>query len=259
MDLKYRVLLRNKQNSIDLDCNKIVNLEQLQKHIEERTFHTALCEKARNLALKCLPPVKLITEISVDNLASVLVVQCKGCNLKFNTQTSKDITIPDGTYRKEINIRVVWSTMVSGGGAASLNETLGTMNLNPIKQTTFSKIEDEIGKWWESELENVMKDAGREERELAIAEGNFHDGVPYITVVCDGGWSKRGHKHTYNALGGVAVIISAKTGKLLHLGVRNKFCYVCTKAEGRREQPKKTPVFQKLERKFSVNGIGYNS
>lgn len=243
-DLKYRVLLRNKQHSIDLDCNKIVNLEQLQNHISEITLHTAMCDKGRKLALIGLPPVKLITEISVDNLASVIVAQCKGCHLKFNLETSKNITMPDGTYRKEINVRAVWGTMVTGGGAASLNETLGTMNLNQIKQTTFSKIEDEIGKWWESELENVMKDAGRQEREIAIAEGNFHDGIPYITVVCDGGWSKRGHRHSYNALGGVAVIIGAKTGKLLHLGVRNKFCYVCTRAEGRHEQPKKHECFK---------------
>ena len=86
-DLKYRVLLRNKQHNIDLDCNKIINLEQLQNHISEITLHTAMCDKGRKLALMGLPPVKLITEISVDNLASVIVAQCKGCHLKFNLET----------------------------------------------------------------------------------------------------------------------------------------------------------------------------
>ena len=40
-------------------------------------------------------------------------------------------------------------------------------------------------------------------------------GVPSITVICDGGWSKRTHKHSYNAMGGVGVIIGSETKKTL--------------------------------------------
>jgi len=50
-----------------------------------------------------------------------------------------------------------------------------------------------------------------------------------ITVVVDGGWSKRSHKHSYNAKSGVAVIIGQQTGKLLHIGVRNKYCSSCAR------------------------------
>ena len=32
-------------------------------------------------------------------------------------------------------------------------------------------------------------------------------GVPLISVIMDGGWLKRSHKHSYNAKSGVAVII----------------------------------------------------
>jgi hypothetical protein len=35
-----------------------------------------------------------------------------------------------------------------------------------------------------------------------------------ITVITDGGWSKRTHKHSYNAAGGVAIIIGKETKKL---------------------------------------------
>ena len=56
-------------------------------------------------------------------------------------------------------------------------------------------------------------------------------GVPSITVICDGGWSKRTHKHSYNAMGGVGVIIGSETKKLLHIGIRNKYCYICQRAE----------------------------
>ena len=43
----------------------------------------------------------------------------------------------------------------------------------------------------------------------------------------DGGWSKRSHKHSYNAKSGVAIIIGKETGKLLHIGVCNKYCSAC--------------------------------
>jgi hypothetical protein len=53
-----------------------------------------------------------------------------------------------------------------------------------------------------------MLKAGQEERELAIQRNDLHQGVPAITVITDGGWSKRSHKHSFNAMGGVAIIIS---------------------------------------------------
>ena len=56
-------------------------------------------------------------------------------------------------------------------------------------------------------------------------------GIPSITVIADGGWSKRTHKHSYNAMGGVGVVIGAETKKLLHIGIRNKYCCICQRAE----------------------------
>ena len=45
--------------------------------------------------------------------------------------------------------------------------------------------------------------------------------LPYIYpvngITVDGGWSKRSHKHSYNAKSGVAVVIGKATGKLLTL------------------------------------------
>ena len=59
-----------------------------------------------------------------------------------------------------------------------------------------------------------------EEKRIAIEKGSFHEGVPAIDVVLDGGWCKRTHKHYYNAKSGEAIIIGLETGKLLHVGVR---------------------------------------
>ena len=82
-----------------------------------------------------------------------------------------------------------------------------------------------------------MVAAGKAERELAIKRKDFHEDFPAITVICDGGWSKRSHKHTYDAIGGVAIIIGKETNRLLHIGVKNKICYICSRAEGRQTEP----------------------
>ena len=97
-----------------------------------------------------------------------------------------------------------------------------------MTKSTFIQSERSTGKWWRKELEQLMLEAGREEKQLAEERGDYHDGVPAITVIVDGGWSKRSHKHRYNAKSGVAIIIGKETRKLLHIGVCNKYCAACT-------------------------------
>ena len=72
-----------------------------------------------------------------------------------------------------------------------------------------------------------MIEAGKQERELAIERGGYHEGVHAITVIVDGGWSKRLHCHSYNAKSGLGIIIGLSTKKLLHLSVRSKYCAGC--------------------------------
>ena len=76
-----------------------------------------------------------------------------------------------------------------------------------------------------------MVEAGCEERKLAIERKDFHEGVYPLpcTVIVDAGWSKRSHRHSYNAKSGVGVIIGFYTQKLLHIGVRNKYCAACAR------------------------------
>jgi len=103
-------------------------------------------------------------------------------------------------------------------------------NYMVIKGKTFKTIEEEVGTWWLETLRSQMISAGIQERDAAIREGKFDEDVPAITVITDGGWSKRSHKHTYNAAGGVAIIVGAVTGKLLYIGIRNKQCATCSRA-----------------------------
>ncbi len=48
-----------------------------------------------------------------------------------------------------------------------------------------------------------MQKAGEEEKKIALELGNVDtDGVPLITVVADGQWSKRSYKTKFNAFSG---------------------------------------------------------
>ena len=76
-------------------------------------------------------------------------------------------------------------------------------------------------------MDKSMLEAGKEENQLAKERADYHQGMPAITVIVDGGESKSSHKHSYYAKSGVAIIIGQQTGKILHIGVRNKYCSAC--------------------------------
>lgn len=65
-----------------------------------------------------------------------------------------------------------------------------------------------------------MKAAGEEEKRIAINKGHVNpsDGIPYITVIGDGGWCKRSYGHGYNASSGVVSTINdfSKTVYIYH-------------------------------------------
>ena len=171
-------------------------------------------------------------------VASIIKVQCNGCNNTFDFETSPKTKTNNGSFNYDINIRSVWGSISTGKGRSQLNELLGTMNSPCMSQHTFGTIEEQISEWWQEVLQNDMVEAGKVEKILAEERGDFFNGIPAITVITDGGWSKRSHKHSYSASGGVAIIIGAETKKILHVGVRNSSCYICATAENKNEEPK---------------------
>jgi hypothetical protein len=124
---------------------------------------------------------------------------------------------------------------------------MGTRGIPRINESTYSKIEAEIVKLCNDVLQDEMTEAREEERKIVIENDKFFQGEPVIAVVCDGGWSKRSHKHTYNAMGGVGVIFGLKTQKLLHIGIRNKLCYICNRAATQNQEPVKHECFKNWE------------
>jgi len=93
-----------------------------------------------------------------------------------------------------------------------------------------------------------MENAGQREREIALEKKQLcSDNVPWITVYLDGSWSKRSYGTNYNALSGMAGIIGKNTGELIFLGVRNKFCSICTRAETKSVEPNDHTCYKNWE------------
>ena len=126
--------------------------------------------------------------------------------------------------------------MFTGGGVSHLKESLATMGIPGMTPTTFSSIEEQIYKWWKEIIYRELHTAAAEEKLIAVSRACDHQVcrsfLSFVTGVC----SKRSHKHSHYANGGVAIIIGKATEKLLHVGVRNKSCYICTGAESNKKQ-----------------------
>ena len=134
--------------------------------------------------------------------------------------------------------------MSTRGGHAPLTKTMSVFGVPVMTKKSFMATEKALGEWWRESLEESMKEAAEEEKRMAIERGSFHKGVPAISVIVDGGWSKRSHKHSYNAKSGVAIIVGVHTGKLLHVGVRNKYCSVCAQAAKHNKQPQQHDCYK---------------
>ena len=224
------------------NSSRIINLQQLASHISDITAHAASCSKCFNSQDEA---ITLIGERNRQGLASILVARCNGCDMEFPFATSSKVyCLPDGSSRWESNLAAVWGQMSTGGGYSPLQENMATLGVPVMTKKAFIHTESVIGQWWWELLHESMKKAGEEERQLAIQRGDFHQGVPAITVIVDGGWSKRSHKHSYNAKSGVGIIIGQETKKILHIGVRNKYCAICAQASRKGEEAKDHKCFK---------------
>lgn len=58
---------------------------------------------------------------------------------------------------------------------------------------------------WQEHLDCVLKRNGEEEKRIALEKNNVINGIPYITVIGDGGQAKRSYGHGYNSQSGVVI------------------------------------------------------
>lgn len=95
-----------------------------------------------------------------------------------------------------------------GIGYTQVYEFLSGLEIPSISSNTYTHIETLLGAEISYTAWSEMEKAGQEEKRLAIESGCVgSDGIPMITVVADGQWSKRSYRTKYDALSGVVSII----------------------------------------------------
>ena len=133
LNLKYKFIKSSENDTAgkffkvdtSLDGNRIINLDLLKEHVTSITYHSALCDKGREIAAKGNSPVSLVSE-KRHGLACILKARCNGCGKVFELNNSDTVETSIGE-QYDINIRGVWGSMVTGGGCSSLNESLGEL------------------------------------------------------------------------------------------------------------------------------------
>ena len=211
-----------------LEGSRIINLQQLASFVKDISSHSKSC---------LMGNISLIGETYRNGMASVLSAKCSSCRMEIAFSTSQKVEGVGSGKRWECNVAAVWGQMSTGGGHAHLKETMSTLGVPTLTKKAFLATESAIDKCWWQSLAESMREAAEEEKRIAIERGSYHEGVPAITVILDAGWSKRSHKHSYNAKSGVGIIVGMETKKLLYVGVRNRYCSVCAKADTRGEEP----------------------
>lgn len=152
---------------------------------------------------------------------SKFYVKCTMCGSIFYLKTEKE------NNNMTTNLGAVSGAIITGIGHSSLNELSASMDLPTVPFRLYSKCHDTVAEMWKNTAEETMQKAAEEEAEAAKLRGDVNSaGIPMISVQADACWSKRSYKSNYSALSGVAAIIGEHSGKVLHIGVRNKYCVI---------------------------------
>lgn len=204
----------------NLDGMRMVDLGYFLQELTKLSNH--------NPVFSCtLGNMHFVREIHMG-FSSTLVFHCNMCNNDFSLRTEDPIK---SSTHLDVNTRAVSGIMSIGGGFSHLEEFFSSVGIPCMSSKTYSKLHNKVCNAWEKAALRQMEDAVKEEAALALERGDVDEnGTPLLTVVADGCWSKRSYRCQYNALSGVAAIVGYYTKKVLHMGVRNKFCFVCARS-----------------------------
>lgn len=147
-------------------------------------------------------------------------------------------TCEDKENELDVNHSAVSGIISIGCGRANLNELAASINLPLISKSTYQRCHDNLYNWWKTTAESCMIQAGKEEASLALENGSVSpSGIPSISVTADAAWGKRSYKTNFSSATGVAAIIGLNTGKILHVGIKNKYCIICSRAANKLVTP----------------------
>lgn len=176
-------------------------------------------------------------------LISKFKFKCNMCNNDFIV-TSEDSSSKDNV---NANVAAVTGITSAGIGYSQFEEITACMDVPIFSKSTYAGIQDMVYEKWESTAVETMEAAAIRERDAAIAEGKLSkDGIPLIDVYADGCWSSRSYGNNYKALSGAAAIVGRRFGEVLFLGIKNKYCLVCARAQKKTNCCARPRLLQKL-------------
>ena len=98
---------------MSLNSCRIINLEELRKHIADISVHAATCQSCIDKAYMQGEAIMLVREQLRDGLASALTAQCKGCGTEIAFPTSSKVNCKGAWHRWECNLVAVWGQMAT--------------------------------------------------------------------------------------------------------------------------------------------------
>lgn len=134
-----------------------------------------------------------------SGLQSNINFKCKMCGLEKSIKTNN--------YENEVTINIneaaVVGTLSSGGGYSHLSQIFSAIDIPVMSHKIYTKYENKVSTNFEKVAAKMMLNAAKEEKTLAIENNEVdNDGVPLLTVICDGSWGKRSYRTMYNSSSG---------------------------------------------------------
>lgn len=167
-------------------------------------------------------------------LKTKVKIECSRC--KFKTWVSLNDDVADAMT---VNESVIAGSILSGMNFNNIQELLGAIDIPFMCDKTFHRIREELIPKFEWAAQKEMEEAAELEEQYAREAGHLINGIPWIVVIVDGSWMKRSYRSgKHDSLSGMACIIGQRTGKILYVGVHNKYCSFCSWYEKRDKQPR---------------------
>ncbi|KAL4714306.1 hypothetical protein ACJJTC_009658 [Scirpophaga incertulas] len=207
----YEIVIDENKNSDSqfqpLSGRRIIDINYFFRELQEKARHNKLFDCNLN-------NFQLIGERRLG-LLSIFKFECNMC---------KEVCLVRSDNSNEninINIAATSGVIASGIGFSQFEELCSAMDVPVFSAKYYIKFQDKVYEAWEKTAANSMAAAAKKEKEIAIAEGRIKNGT--------------------------AATIGRRTGQVLYIGVKNKYCIFCARAEKNNTVPKQHTCFKNHE------------
>lgn len=169
--------------------------------IDVSYFFQQLLNGEKHKPFECdITDMTLVQEVR-KGYFSTFTLKCKMCNIikQIHSENPKNVT--------NVNSSLVLGTISAGIGFSAIDELSAALNMPAMTEKTYFSYHEKVSDVVFKTAWKQMIEAGQEEADLAKELGEVDvAGIPCITVVADGAWSKRSYNVNYNAASGVVRI-----------------------------------------------------